>query len=165
MASSEHLSPSLAARPPRLVQQTARQRKGLVGDADLQPLHRGGAAGKRRMHHRQPGQPQPSELARAVPYEYTASKPSPSILGSAEGTMLPSADLAAGLHAQPVGVPRKEYVPECPAAPVSVSSSGALLSEAASIGADEAYSNDERALNEFLHLHPMLSMGTLHHHT
>lgn len=52
-------------------------------------------------------------------------------------------------------VPSPAYVPDAPPPP---SSSTSLLSVTPNIGADEAYGDDERALNDFLRLHPMLSM-------
>jgi hypothetical protein len=51
--------------------------------------------------------------------------------------------------------PSPTPVPDGP--PPSIGSNS-LLFEEASIGSDEAYGSDERTLNEFLRLHPMLSM-------
>ena len=62
---------------------------------------------------------------------------------------------AAPAPADPKPVQRAP-VPERPAG----FDGGALIGSQSGIGPDEAYSRDEKALNEFLKLHPMLSMGS-----
>jgi hypothetical protein len=61
-----------------------------------------------------------------------------------------------GAAVAPGKVPVPTPVPEAP--PVFQKTS--LIGDKSGIGVDEAYSNDEQALNNFLKLHPMLSLGT-----
>jgi hypothetical protein len=187
MASGSSLSPSLV-RPQR-PKQTARQRFGNIGDADLQPLHRRSGGVGMLSSRRKPGEPPSNpQLARAQPPQMRVSPTlSPSVLGSAERTteldddgdafMLPratgDAPAAPRAGAGAGGSSRTQgnrasspgLLPEGPVARVSAGSSDALLSEAASIGADESYASDERALNEFLRLHPMLSLEATNRQT
>jgi hypothetical protein len=188
MASGSSLSPSLV-RPQR-PKQTARQRFGNIGDADLQPLHRRSGGVGMLSSRRKPGEPPSNpQLARAQPPQMRVSPTlSPSVLGSAERTteldddgdafMLPRATGDAPAAAPRAGAgaggssrtqgnraSSPGLLPEGPVARVSAGSSDALLSEAASIGADESYASDERALNEFLRLHPMLSLEATNRQT
>jgi len=52
-------------------------------------------------------------------------------------------------------------VPDSPPPRAPPSAEQPLLQQEAAIAADEGYGADERALNDFLTLHPMLSMGKL----
>lgn len=52
-------------------------------------------------------------------------------------------------------------VPEAPPPLAAPGSSQPLLSNSAGIDADEEYSNDEKLLNDFIKLHPMLRYATL----
>jgi len=178
MSSEGRTSPSLASRPSVL---TARQRReAALNDDDVRPLNRksgsGGFLGKLS---------KPSKTMAIPPRPRISPTLSPSILGAAErtttmdeeeeaGFLLPpsatSATLSVPAHAQAGSSlaeqpGRASLVMPVPDGPAPSSSNGSLLLDEASIGADEAYGADERALNDFLHVHPMLSMGTLHHHT
>ena len=105
---------------------------------------------------------------------------SPSIFGGAEqtnngpsdGFLLPeaatsTAPAAAARNGNGRASGRIPTPPPVPEGPPKVTvAAGApppLLAEEASTAADESYGADERALNEFISLHPMLSMGKPNH--
>ena len=182
MSATGRISPSLAGRPR---EPTARQRLGTTTDEDLRPIARksngkekSGAylaalARNPKSPKCSPTGPVPVPMQRAVPPRPRVSPQlSPSILGSAERTTAMDEDEEFVLPPTATGSspvprtssarapgPRSSYmpVPDGPLPPSS-SSTNSLLSEIPNIAADEEYGADERALNEFLRVHPMLSM-------
>ena len=129
----------------------------------MQPLH--------QPLHRRPGDTDAPGSRRKVSSFSAARSPtlSPSILGTTEPAAVNAVNAVASL---PPPAPLQQAArgkdgkdgrapsptPNGPAPRVSADSSDALLSESASIGADEEYGEDERQLNEFLRLHPMCSL-------
>ena len=93
---------------------------------------------------------------------------SPSEGGARDGAEPPPLELPATLSSAIEGVaiaPGKIPVPApVPAAPPRFQKVS-LVGDTSGIGADEAYSRDEEQLNNFLRLHPMLSMEATSHRT
>ena len=165
---------------------TARQRIGSAcNDDDMQRLGRKNTAsggflvGMRKSKNSPKTSPKgPTPLPRAAPPRpRTSPTLSPSIFGTAERTttmdqededfMLPAAatgsppartsNLGSSSRAQQAGrAPSPPPVPDGPAR--SSATTDSLLNDEAGVGADETYGDDERALNNFLRVHSMLSM-------
>lgn len=128
------------------------------------------ALGRNRAPKAKPRPVSPSILAASPVRTSKASKTSPhaspNIAASGpvnEGP--PSLELPPAIE-QPVATAANDNVaaagklptlPPVPAAPTP-RRHNSLICDATGIGADEAFSNDERQLNNFLKLHPMLSL-------
>lgn len=135
----------------------SRSRKSRIASTELVPLGRKSAK-------------RPCKIAATVrPHEQgsslTVGGVEPVVNNDATGTDLAAADdevtppatnatssSSRGRAAVPIAVPN------APPPAVSTQSVRPLLSDVAGISADELYGNDERALNQFLTLHPMLAL-------
>ena len=83
------------------------------------------------------------------------------IQGPESGEPLPPLDLPPALVEAEVYQGKVPVPAPVPPSPPDFNSSS-IASETTGIGLDEMYSKDEKLLNQFLKLHPMLSNGMLH---
>ena len=92
----------------------------------------------------------------------------PAAAGVREGASAPRPSRAAGRGGRgrsATRIPVQPPVPEAPPARPSPLGGASFLSREASVAPDESYGADERALNDFIALHPMCSMEATSHKT
>jgi len=100
--------------------------------------------------------PLPAASSKAAEAAAEAAAEEAAAEAAAAPSSLPPLPEIEDLKNLPTGKPPVKA--ETPAAPPSLDSSSSLLKSVSGIAQDESYSNDEKALNHFLKLHPMCSL-------
>lgn len=155
MSHSGRTSPSLSAPS---AHQTARQRlSSNNSDEDFRPLVRGSVPGAvaRSKQRKSPLVPRSRARPRLEPQEIVREpEDEDEVNEDDDKSMLPES------------TNRKTTRPAVPDGPPAVSAyQSSILNDVSTVCSDESYGADEKALNDFLRVHPMLSLEATNHET